>query len=125
MDAGTTAAGDRAALPAFWNRHAFSVGSADFLHIDATLAAMVRGEWPAFERSVAQGLACAARADAERLPSVQHAVDEAAIAFRYERDLISGADVDEWLRRAGITAEGWLAFLTRDVLRCEWSTDLD
>jgi hypothetical protein len=125
MDAGTAAAGDLSALQTFWNRYAFSVGGAGFIAIDGTLGAMVRGDWPAFELRLAQGLACTARADAEHLTSFDSAVEEAATAFRYERDLISGADVDDWLGRAGLSPEDWMAYITRDVLRREWAADLD
>src|SRR5258706_122150 len=112
-------------LASFWDRHAFSVRHVDFVWLDVALAAMARGQWPAFERRLAEGLACAARADLEDAAPSQDAIDVAATAFRYDRDLISVADVDAWLERAGLTADEWIAFLQRDLLRERWSTQLD
>ncbi len=43
---------------AFWDRHAFSVGGVDFSWFDVGLSAMRRGQWSAFERRLAEGLAC-------------------------------------------------------------------
>ncbi len=70
---------------------------------------MVFGEWARFERRLTEGLACLARASAENLSLPQDAIDENAIAFRYERNLISGADITEWLdaRRHLRPTPGW------------------
>jgi hypothetical protein len=112
-------------LSAFWQLHVFSLGGIDFLQIDVALAAMVFGEWARFERRLTEGLACVARASAENLSLPQDAIDENAIAFRYERNLISGAEITEWLTRAGISADAWMAFITRGVLRESWRDDIE
>ena len=112
-------------LTAFWNRHAFSVRDVDFLWLDVALAAMARGEWPAFERRLAEGLACSARADREGCSPTQDALDSAATAFRYDRDLISVADMNLWLERTGLAADDWIRYLNRDLLREQWSDGLD
>lgn len=112
-------------LPAFWNQCSFSIGDVDLLWIDVTLAAMVHGEWSAFERRLAEGLACATRADREGIAPAEHAVDEVATAFRYERDLISASDMNAWLDRTGLSTADWIAYVTRDVLRRMWSDDMD
>jgi hypothetical protein len=39
--------------------------------------------------------------------------------------LISGADTNAWLERVGLSADEWLAFLGRDVLRQQWIHELD
>jgi len=109
----------------FWDRRAFSVGGLDFAWIDVVFAAMARGEWPAFERRLAEGLACAARADADDTSPTDEAIDEAATAYRYDRDLISAADVTTWLDRVGLSADEWTEYLRRDVLRQQWSGELD
>jgi len=112
-------------VDAFWDRDAFSVGGTTFLWIDVAFDAMSRGEWAPFERALACGLACAARAESERsMPSTDD-VEEAATAFRYERDLISAADVTAWLDRMGLSAEEWTASLTRALLRDRWDPELD
>ena len=109
----------------FWDQQALSIGGVDFSWLDVVLAAMVRGEWPAFERRLAEGLACAARADAERAPASDDAIDEAATAYRYEHELIAAADVSAWLDRVALSAEEWTDYLRRDVLRRQWTDELD
>lgn len=86
---------------------------------------MAHGDWARFERRLTEGLCCAARADAEDLPPPDAAIDEAAAAFRYERDLISGSDMSEWLARVGVSTDDWTAYLTRDVLRLMWADELE
>jgi len=119
------ASGHIAPLSAFWQQAAFTLGGIDFLQIDVALAAMVFGDWAQFEKRLAQGLACATRASVENLPASASVVEQAAISFRYERDLISGADITAWLERGGFSAEGWMAYITRSVLRQTWSDDLE
>lgn len=109
----------------FWDRYAFSIGGVDFSWMGIIVAAMVRGDWSAFERRLAEGLACAARASAEDAPLPPEAIDEAATAFRYDRDLISAADITEWLDRIGISADEWTDYLSRDLLRRRWDDELD
>ena len=111
--------------PPFWDRRAFSVGGVDFFWIDVVLAAMVRGEWPAFERRLAEGLACASCADSETDSPSEEAIEEAATAFRYDRELIEAADVEAWLERSSLSAEEWMEYVRRDVLRRQWSDELD
>ena len=112
-------------LSAFWKQYAFSLGGIDFLQVDVALAAMAFGEWARFERRLTEGLACAARAAAERVPAPQPAIDDAAIAFRYARDLISGEDVSAWLERVGLSTDEWMACVTRDVYRQKWADEIE
>ena len=114
-----------AGLDAFWDRYAFSIGDADFSWIDVGLAAMASGEWSAFERRLSEGVACAARAEAEDAWPSSNVVEEAANTFRYDRDLISGADMDLWLEAAGISIDEWAEYLKRNLLRQPWGDELD
>ena len=68
---------------------------------------------------------CAARADANDVSPSDVALDEAATAYRYDRDLISAADVTAWLDRVGLSADEWIDYLRRDLLRQQWSGELD
>jgi hypothetical protein len=115
----------RSPLSTFWEHYAFSIGDASFQWLDVVLAAMARGDWARFERRLTEGLCCAARAAAEDVPPPEAAIDEAAAAFRYERDLISGSDISEWLARVQISAEDWMAYITRDVLRQMWADEIE
>ena len=121
----TAPSGHGLPLSAFWQQYAFTLGGIDFLKIDVALAAMVFGDWARFEKRLAEGLACASRASVEKLPVPASTVDEAAISFRYERDLISGADITAWLDGAGFSPEAWMAYVARNVLRQMWSDDLE
>jgi len=112
-------------LASFWQTYAFSIGDIDFCRLDVALAAMAFGEWAEFERRLTEGLACAARAAAEHTPLPQSAIDDAAIAFRYARDLISGEDVSGWLDHAGISADEWMSCMTRDVYRQMWAGEIE
>jgi hypothetical protein len=114
-----------ASLSAFWQQYAFTLGGIDFLQFDVALAAMVFGEWARFEKHLSEGLACATRLTVEELPEPTNAVEEAAVAFRYERDLISGADMEAWLDCGGISTEDWMAYIRRHVLRQLWGDDLE
>jgi hypothetical protein len=115
----------RVPLSVFWERHAFSIGDADFRWLDVVVAAMAHGDWPTFERRLTEGLACAERAAAENIALPEAAIEAAAIAYRYERDLISGSDMSAWLTSVGISTDEWMAYVTRDVLRRTWADELD
>jgi len=45
----------------FWGQRVFSIDGREFAWVDVVFAAMAHGEWSAFERRLAEGLACAAR----------------------------------------------------------------
>jgi hypothetical protein len=109
----------------FWDRYAFTVGGSDFQWIDVVLDAMTRGEWSSFERRLAEGLACVARAEREHAGPSPDDVDAAATAFRYDRDLIAGSEMTAWLDDAGVSTDEWLAYLTRQLLREKWHDELD
>ena len=109
----------------FCDRYAFSIGGTDFQWIDVALSAMVSDEWAVFERRLAEGLACTTRAETEGLALPETAIDDAAMAFRYERDLIAGSDMTAWLERAGLSPDEWMAYVTRAVLRKMWAGDIE
>jgi len=101
------------------------VGPEAYTRLDVAIGAMVRGEWASFERSLTEGLACAARARDEDVTIEADAVETAATAFRYERDLISGDEMTAWLERAGLSLADWTAYFVRVVLRDRFAGDLD
>src|SRR5262245_46109658 len=108
----SSASGHTLTLSSFWQQHAFAIGGIDFLQFDVALAARVFGDWARFEKRLAEGLACATRASVEDLPAPTSTVEESAVAFRYERDLISGAEITAWLDRAGFSTDAWMAYIT-------------
>lgn len=118
-------AGETGTRSAFWDRYAFSVGEVDFQWIDVAIGAMVHADWPVFERRLTEGLACAARADAEGHQPDEGEIDEVATAFRYDRDLISGAEMGAWLDQMALSTDDWMAWVTREVLRRTWADEID
>jgi hypothetical protein len=95
----------------------FAIGVVDFRFIDVVLAAMARGDWSAFERRLAEGLAGVAHARARRSGPTAEALEAAGTAFRYDRDLISAADMNDWLARSRLSLDDWSNYLARDLLR--------
>jgi hypothetical protein len=107
-----------------WRQRVFGVGTRDYLWLDVFLGAMLRGEWDAFEQRLIEGLACEADARAQEAWPDEGLIDDAAAAFRYDRDLITRDETLAWLDRAGITLEDWTNALVRGLLRNERGADL-
>lgn len=103
------------------------MGPREYVWLDVVLAAMLRGEWRPFERQLADGLACLAAAGDD--PRVtwpdDRAIEEAANAFRYERDLVASDDTIAWLDRAGVTFDAWTHYLVRRLLHARHHDHLD
>jgi hypothetical protein len=91
------------------------------------LAAMLRGEWREFERRLVDGLACVAAEAAHtgtNWPDDRE-IEEAANAFRYERDLVASDATIAWLDRAGLTFDAWTNYLVRRLLHARCRDHLD
>ena len=107
-----------------WRQKVFSVHPTEYDWIDVFLYAMVRGDWAAFESRLFDGLVCTAEANESQMWADEAKVDEAATAFRYDRDLLTTEETMEWLEQAELTLEDWTDFLSRNILRDEWSLRL-
>lgn len=81
---------------------------------------MLEDRWRAFECDLDVGLACAAEADATGEWPEEADIEQAAEAFRQDRDLLAASDLTAWLAREGLTAEAWMEGLTRRLLRHQW-----
>jgi hypothetical protein len=81
----------------------FSVGGRDYEWLDIFLAAMLRGEWRAFERRLVEALACLAEASEEQYWPDADRIDAAASAFRYDRDLLTSDATMAWIEQEGLT----------------------
>jgi hypothetical protein len=105
-----------------WRQKVLSVGRREYVWLDVFLAAMLRGDWRPFERQLVGGLACfaAAAADTRIGWPDDRQIEEAANAFRYERDLVASDETIAWLDRAGLTFDAWTDYLVRRLLhdRC-------
>ena len=112
-------------LSRFWTQTAFSADHTEFQWLDVAVAAMVRGDWSRFERRLTEGLAAVARGRAENVVAGDEAVDAAMTAFRYERDLISGDEMNTWLDREGLDSGEWSAYFSRALMRERFAYALD
>jgi hypothetical protein len=102
----------------------FVVGGQPYDWADVALAARLWRDWDILEEEVRQGLACVRQLeDADEEPDPDQ-VSAAAEAFRYERDLLTAAEAEAWLKRWDLTAESWMDYIERSVLRKEWASDL-
>jgi hypothetical protein len=108
-----------------WREKVFSAASRDYSWLDVFLAAMLRGEWRVFERRLVEGLACLMEAETRQWwPDAKH-IEEAATAFRYERDLLTTDETVAWLERTGLTLDDWTDFLMRRLLREQWDDHIE
>ena len=112
-------------LSSFWDESVFTVGDTDYQWIDVALAAMARGDWPAFERRLEEGLACAEQAEREGTAPSADDLESAANDFRYERELIAAAEINAWLERFELSVDDWMSYLARELLRGRYLTSLD
>ena len=113
-------------MPSLSGRRIFSVGEATYVWEDVVLAATLWGGWAGLEGEVRDGLALLQRledSEDEALPEDEIAT--AAAEFRYERDLVAAEDMQAWLETRGLTAEEWMDFIERTVLRRKWAEDLE
>lgn len=108
-----------------WNRCAFTVGDREYLWQDVVLAALWRGDWPAFERRLREGLACETCAYEEDDPADQDAVDTATTEFRYEHELITAEETEQWLERMELSVDIWSRYFVRQNLRTRWDDRID
>lgn len=106
-----------------WLTPLFRTSSNTYTWLDMALAAMVRGEWEAFNDRVSRGAALAAHAETQDSWPDSADVDAAATAFRYDRDLLTVDETEEWLERSGMTMDMWSGVLMRDLLRAEDAGD--
>jgi len=101
----------------------FAIDGEVFQWQDVFAHAQVTGRWAELERAAREGLACAAHADtltAEQ-ESLDAIVEAAGDEFRYDRDLLTADEMEQWLESRGLTARTWLEAVRRRVLRERWA----
>jgi hypothetical protein len=104
-------------MNSLWEKQAFSVGEAQYSWSDAAVAAVLRREWASLEEQTRRGLALAARAEAAESSSSEEELEAAAEEFRYERDLVTAEEMEDWLDRRGLTVEDWMNYIERATVR--------
>jgi hypothetical protein len=105
-------------------RDVFRVGGTTYRWGDVVLAAQLWGDWAVLRGRVREGIACVKRSDETADALTAEEVDIAADAFRYERNLISAEEAESWLEERGLTAEAWIDYIRRSLLRQRWAAEL-
>jgi hypothetical protein len=101
----------------------FSVGRSDYRWEDVLRAAELSGDWARLRQRAGEVVACLRRWEAEPEALGEAEIESAANEFRYDRDLISAEEMEEWLARWSLTAEGWMDYVRGSLLRQKWSAD--
>jgi hypothetical protein len=101
----------------------FVVGETSFGWEDVALAARALGDWARLEEEVRHGSACARRLRDAGGRLARLDLEEESRAFRYARHLERAADMEAWLDGWALSAEAWMGFVRRVVLRK--TSDLD
>ncbi|HKG23753.1 MAG TPA: hypothetical protein VKC34_17765 [Blastocatellia bacterium] len=99
----------------------FTIGNQEFGWDEIVIAAQVWGDWQPFVDTVRQSLACLRLAARNGQLPLAAETREAATAFRYAHNLISGEDARSWLVRYEMTVEYWMDYLRGQLLRERWA----
>jgi hypothetical protein len=102
----------------------FSVGKQQYLWGDVILAARLWGDWADLERQLVVGLACIKRWQKTEDELDGEELRAAANEFRYTHDLVSAKEAENWLIGWGLSAEDWMEYLRRLLLRRKWADQL-
>lgn len=104
---------------------AFSLGDDIYTWQDVVAHARATGDWASLELAAREGVACEALADSGEVEEPDAEIEHAAEEFRYERDLVTAAEMEEWLAERGLSAAQWMGAMRRMVLRELWAEDLE
>lgn len=102
----------------------FSVESQKYSWNDVILAAKLRGDWATLEKGLYEGLACVKRMDEAEEEFDAGELESAANDFRYERDLVTAEEAEAWLKQWDLSAEAWMDYIRRTLLRRKWADEL-
>jgi hypothetical protein len=108
-------------LETLYGQVVFSAGSEEYCWEDVVLAAELWGDWTCVRDRLHQGLACLRASEERESGPEEQEVESAATEFRYARDLVSAQEMEDWLTRWDLTAEGWMDYVRWSLLRRTWS----
>ncbi len=111
-------------MDALFDKVVFSVGRKEYRWGDVVAAARLWGDWVRLRDRAREGIACLARLDEEESAVSDEEIESAADEFRYNRDLVSAQEMEEWLGRWDLTAEGWMDWVRSWTLRQKWSDEV-
>lgn len=112
-------------MPSGMKLPVFSLGDDIYTWQDVVAHARATGDWASLEQAAREGAACEALADSGEIDEPDADIEHAAEEFRYERDLVTAAEMEEWLAEHGLTAADWMGAMRRLVLRQQWAADLE
>src|SRR3954469_21444883 len=87
---------------------------------DVIDAAIFRGELEPEWQYLLRLLAAESRADEQNLEFDDDAIDTAAEQFRYQRDLITAEETEQWLAGRGLTLGDFSAYFVRHYWDGKW-----
>jgi hypothetical protein len=102
-------------------RVAFRLNGASYRLADALLRAAVAGEWREIEDDIRHGASCETRAEREEPPLTEADVSAALREFRYEHNLVSADEAQEWLEAWDLSAGEWKDAVIRRLLCRRWT----
>jgi len=91
-------------------------GGQDFTVRDAIEAALFRGQLEPQWQHFLMGVAAEAKASNEDIELDEDAIDAAAEQFRYEHDLITAEETEQWLATRGVTLDDFGSYFARQSL---------
>ncbi len=91
----------------------FTSGNESFTVRELIDAACVRGELEPIWNELLRLVAAEKKADKKELEIDDAAIDQAAEAFRYERDLITAEEAEQWLEERGLTLTDFSDYFVR------------
>jgi hypothetical protein len=96
-------------------RDAFKIGSEVYTWDDVLTVAHLDGDYRRLVGTAKRGVASEAQLAKRGSGTPEDDVDEAAEAWRYDRDLLAADDLEEWLDQRRLTYDEWLGYVTRGV----------
>ena len=102
----------------------FSIGRQQYYWDDVILSARLWGDWADLEKELREGIACLKRLDKAEEEFDPEELESAANDFRYERDLLTAEEAEAWLNRWNLSADSWMEYLQRFMLRRKWADQL-
>jgi len=111
-------------LETLYGQVVFSAGSQEYCWEDVVLAAELWGDWTRVRGRLRQGLACLRASEERDTGPDDPDLESAATEFRYVRDLVSAEEMEAWLARWNLTAEGWMDYVRWSLLSQMWSDEL-
>jgi hypothetical protein len=110
-------------MQALFGHPVFEVDGETFYWEDVVLDALRRGKWTRLVGEVSDSLAALEAADQGPEDSeFEEAVDDAAQEFRYERDLVTAQEMEDWLKLRGVGVREWMEFIRRNTLKTRSGT---